>query len=402
MKKLFLIATLLIYMGCNSSKKQIAELSNPTTTYSKYPFLYAVGDKLYMSWVIQKPGKKNATLQYSTFSSGEWSNIKPVASGESWFVNWADFPSVIANKHEPMAAHWLNKMPGGTYAYNVNISVKNQSEWSSAIVPHDDGTATEHGFVSMIPWSDNSVLAVWLDGRQSANDDADDYFKLANAMTLRGAIISTDGTVLQRFLIDDAVCDCCQTSLIKTDKGALVAYRNRTEDEIRDIYVSRFDGKQWSKPQTVHADQWEIGACPVNGPKLAAGDSTIVVAWPTGAGGQLRVNAAISTDGGHTFGSAQPISSESAIGRVDAAVVNGSVYVSWIEKEEDQAYIKVKKFESSNSASQIINIAPINASRSSGFPQLEAFGGNLFVAWTQVAGDSTNVQTAMINLPLSE
>ena len=54
-------------------------------------------------------------------------------------------------------------------------------------------------------------------------------------MTLRSALISTDGVLLEDHLVDDLVCDCCQTDVAETAHGPIGVYRNRTRQEIRDI-----------------------------------------------------------------------------------------------------------------------------------------------------------------------
>ncbi len=395
----FLIAALAL-SACSNEANKISIIENPASTQSKYPHLFSTGGELYMSWL--QPGENGkATFNYAVYSNGGWSNVHTIAKGSSWFVNWADFPSVIAGKQGPLAAHWLDKIPGGPYAYNVNISVNNASrQWSPPIVPHSDGTATEHGFVSMIPWDETTILAVWLDGRQSAGDSPKEYFNIENAMTLRGALISTSGEVKERFLIDGSVCDCCQTSLVKTPSGALVAYRNRTENEIRDIYVSRFNGKNWSEPQVVHSDKWKIAACPVNGPQLAASDSLIAVVWPTAADQNPVVKAAVSRDEGRSFNKPEIVSKNNSLGRVDAAVYDGKVFVSWIEKTNEQAFLKLKRIEMAKTAPQTITISQINSTRATGFPQLEQLGDQLIMAWTIADSANSRIQTVKLNLPL--
>ncbi len=61
-----------------------------------------------------------------------------------------------------MAAHWLAKKPGGTYAYDVMMSVSPTGRsWGTPFSPHDDGTPTEHGFVSLFPVAIGSVPSGW-------------------------------------------------------------------------------------------------------------------------------------------------------------------------------------------------------------------------------------------------
>lgn len=396
---LLLLAAVL--MGCSTGDNDITTLQHPAPDNSSYPYLYSVENTLYMSW-ISSADQGNA-LNYTKYADQNWSSPHTIVSDSSWFVNWADFPSIIANENGPLAAHWLKKIPGGPYAYNVNISTNNKDKpWSSVLTPHQDETATEHGFVSMIPWDGDTILAVWLDGRQTADRPDDDYYNLEYAMTLRGALIASDGTVEEEFLIDDAVCDCCQTSLIKTSDGAVVAYRNRTDDEIRDIYVSRFDGNQWSNPQTVHNDNWQIGACPVNGPKLAAEGSTTVLAWHTGANDEPTTKVAISMNGGKEFGKPIKLNRKESLGRVDAAVKNGQAYVSWMEKDSnEQANLQLASFGIDDTTATAKNIDQINSSRRTGFPQMEIIGNEAIFAWTNVdSSDEPKVEMKQVSLPL--
>ena len=46
---------------------------------------------------------------------------------------------------------------------------------------------------------------------------------------------------------------------------AAAYYRDRSPDEIRDIYVTRRVGGKWTTGVPVHADGWKIGACPAEG-----------------------------------------------------------------------------------------------------------------------------------------
>ena len=51
-----------------------------------------------------------------------------------------------------------------------------------------------------------------------------------------------------------------------TADGPLVAFRDRSNQEIRDIHVARVEQGKWTEAVPVHADNWRIEACPVNGP----------------------------------------------------------------------------------------------------------------------------------------
>lgn len=398
-KSFYHVLLVVLIAGCSAQQSTPEEFNNPATENSKYPFLYNAGDKLYMSW-ISTNADGSQSLTYSSYQNEQWSAVNTIASDSTWFVNWADFPSIIADKNGPIAAHWLNKKVGGPYAYDVNIASfnNNANDWSEGITPHNDGTPTEHGFVSMIPWDDDSFLTVWLDGRKTDDRSNKDYYNIDYAMTLRGAIINKTGKVERRFIIDESVCDCCQTSLIKSGDTAIVAYRNRTDNEMRDIYVSRFNGQKWSNPQAVYDDNWEIGACPVNGPKLATEDSLVAIAWHTAAQDTPTAKFAYSTDSGKTFGEPIKLNTNTSLGRVDTEIIDRRIYISWMEKSNAETQLKVSAFDMKNQLIKPQSVAAVNEDRKTGFPQMERLGQHLIFAWTNIDSTQTKIITKKMTL----
>lgn len=389
---LFLIA------GCSAQQSTPEEFSNPSSDNSMYPYLYNADGELYMSWLTSKT-EGSHSLKYATFDNKQWSTVNTIASDSTWFVNWADFPSIIADKNGPIAAHWLNLENPGPMAYDIKIATHDSAKsWNNAFMPHNDGTSSEHGFVSMIPWDNDSFLAVWLDGRQTEGRTSEEYYDIEYAMTLRGAIIKDNGSIEQRFIIDKSVCDCCPTSLIKSGDTAIVAYRNRTENEIRDIYTSRFNGDTWSQPEAVHDDNWEIGGCPVNGPKLAAEASSVVVAWHTAAQDTPAAKFAYSTDKGKTFGKPKKFNNDTSIGRVDAEIMNGRIYVSWMEKNNSETQLKVSTFDEQQQFVKSQTVATVDEARKTGFPQMEQVGNNLIFAWTNPDSAQSKIITKRISV----
>lgn len=226
---------------------------SPTDGDSREPELNATYDgRIILSWV-EKTGAKRYALRTSIRDGKGWGEVRTVAQGENWFVNWADFPSVVALKDGSLAAHWLVKSGTGTYAYNVNIarSKDGGKAWSKPMVPHLDNTQTEHGFVSLIPLPDGRLGAVWLDGRnmKDMKHEGDDHDPSAESMTLRYAAIDADGKLSDEAQLDERVCDCCQTSATLTSEGAMVVYRDRSQTEVRDIYSMRQSNAAWSAPR---------------------------------------------------------------------------------------------------------------------------------------------------------
>ncbi len=81
--------------------------NSPAGVDSREPELSTTADgRIILSWV-EEIGSKRYALRFATRDAGSWSTARTVAEGENWFVNWADFPSVIALADGSLAAHWL-------------------------------------------------------------------------------------------------------------------------------------------------------------------------------------------------------------------------------------------------------------------------------------------------------
>ncbi|MAL16483.1 MAG: hypothetical protein CL670_10100 [Balneola sp.] len=380
-----LSVALLFIIGC--SEKEVAtftQIESPAGENSSLPRLFIdESGTVFMSWVEEKGNL--AELKYSTFEDSFWSDPKVIAKDSTWFLNWADYPSIIARDGAPFAAHWLNKKTGGTYSYDVNISTYQNGDWASPIKPHEDETPTEHGFASMIPMSDSTFLAVWLDGRETENRDHNEYSNIEKAMTLRGAVIHKNGSILHKYLIDDSVCDCCSTSLTKTNDGYMLVYRDRTNEEIRDINYTKFKDGVWSEPKPIHSDNWKIAACPVNGPSVDSEDGTVAIAWFTGANEEPAVKLSVSNDDGKTFSEAILLDTKGPIGRVDVEVSDDKIWASWLSAEKPNGHLKIASFTKSGKLLETHIVEEgISSERQAGFPELEIVDRKLLVAYTEV------------------
>lgn len=351
-----------------------------------------------LSWL--EPQDEITLLRYSRLEADGWSQPQTAARGDRWFVNWADIPSVLAVSESLWAAHWLSKRPGGSYAYDVALSLSSDGgkSWGPAITPHRDNTATEHGFVSLYPAPDGVGL-IWLDGRNTAAAGNDHQHSAEQGgMTLRHAVAGANGTLSEETELDDLVCDCCQTSVALARQGPVAVYRNRSEEEIRDIYITRSINGQWQASQAVSDDGWKISGCPVNGPAVAAQGDTVIVAWFTMADDIPRVRFARSEDGGQTFATAIDIDDDTPSGRVDVALLNnGNAAISWLDEGENgNGSIRVKLLHANGSVIDEQYIATTELSRPAGFPQLQSDGDTVIVAWTDINQGSSQIKSVRI------
>jgi hypothetical protein len=397
------VVSLILYsFGCTKERRPDAALvirptQSPAGVDSREPEMNATADgRIVMSWV-EKIGPKRYALRLAIRDANGWSETRTVAEGENWFINWADFPSVIALGDGSLAAHWLVKSASSTYAYDVNIARSNDGgkTWSAPVVPHTDKTQTEHGFVSLLPLPDGRAGAVWLDGRNMKDmKDEDEHAPSPESMTLRYAAIDADGKISDEAQLDERVCECCQTAGTLTSEGVIAVYRDRSDSEVRDIYTVRNSKGAWTSPSAIHADNWKINGCPVNGPAIASDNRRVAVAWYTQANDQARVKLAFSEDAGATFGEPVIVDDGQAVGRVDVLLLpDGSALVCWLSGTVEAGEIKVRRIAKDSTLGPIAPIAKTDISRSSGFPRMARLGNTVHFAWTEF-GRPSYVKTA--------
>ena len=353
---------------------------------------------VYLSWIELQPDSSHA-LKLAQLQNGQLSESRTIASGRDWFVNWADFPMLARVDQSTLAAHWLQRSGPGKYSYDVMMTISTDGgvTWSTPVKPHRDGTESEHGFVSLFALGDR-FGAVWLDGRKHAlkkseSDDAE--------MTVRFTTLARDGTLGEDIEVDGRACDCCQTSVANTSDGAVLVYRDRSPDEIRDIYVSRFVNGTWTQGAPVHADNWRVNYCPVNGPSIAARDRNLAVAWFTAPDSIPLVNVAFSNDAGAGFGSPIRVDDGNPAGRVDVQLLdNGDALVSWLERVEGQAELRVRRVSPSGTRSVAATVAQGSSERSSGFPHIAISDGNVVFAWTEPGEPGKPAKLRIATAPL--
>ncbi|HUP60845.1 MAG TPA: sialidase family protein [Thermoanaerobaculia bacterium] len=356
----------------------VVAVSAPAASGSSAPHLTTTrGGALLMTWMEPAGGKKHA-LKLATMKNGKWSAARTIAARDDFFVNWADFPSIVEDAKGTLFAHWLQKSAPGTYTYDVVVTSSRDggATWTPARVLHTDGTKTEHGFASMVPLATSGVGVVWLDGREMSPGD---HGHGGGPMTMRYAELDAALKVTKETRVDARVCECCTTGMAMTANGPVIAYRDRSESEVRDIGILRRANGTWTAPKLVHNDGWKIAGCPVNGPQLDARGKLVAAAWFTAANNDPRVYVAFSRDAGATFGPPVRVDSGKSIGRVEVLLANdGSALVMWVENDD----IMLRRVPANGKPAAPVKVAATTAARGSGFPRAALLGNTVYVAWT--------------------
>jgi peroxiredoxin len=356
-------------------RARLVSINPPAKPGALAPNLSVAGAEVLAVWL--EPVPDGHRMQFARWTGAAWTAAATIVESSSIVANWADTPSVVVAGNGALVAHWAERAGDSAYAYHAVAarSMDSGQTWTRLGRLHGDRSATEHGFVSTVADGDG-VRAFWLDGRATA--------KPGGATALRTVLIGE--TVGPEETIDDRVCDCCGTAAASGATGPAVVYRDRSEDEIRDISIASRSPNGW-RSHAVHGDGWRIAGCPVNGPALAARDRHVAVAWYTYADDIHRARVAFSADGGATFGRPVevdgPRDKRAALGRVDVVLVDdGSAIVSWMASQRDDAIVLVRRVSPSGELGAELAIATTLAGREAGFARMVLVGDDLVFAWT--------------------
>ena len=368
---------------------------------SSEPNLYTSDNgKTYLSFISSEVDTEESKLYFSTLDLAnlKWNKPSLINSSTDWFVNWADFPRITSNNNNGISVHYLQKSGDDTYSYDIKVmnSKDGGGNWDKPLKLHNDSTKTEHGFVSTINYN-NNFLSTYLDGRQ--NELAKHDKSLSPQMTLRSTSYNIDGEILLDKLIDNKVCDCCQTDLgITQNNIPITVYRDRSQNETRDIYYSFFKDAKWSTPLSINDDNWIISGCPVNGPAISTFRNSSSVVWYTEEEGESVLKIAFSENITNGFNDPIIINANDPIGRVDIEMINEtSSLISYMDYIGEKAYLKVQKVNSLTGNNKFIIIEEISNTRASGFPKINIIDdAKTIITWTDTT-NGHNVKTILLN-----
>ena len=205
-------------------------------------------------------------------------------------------------------------------------------------------------------------------------------------MSLRAALLDASGAIREGVELDARTCSCCWTALLRRPDGShLAAWRDRSEHEIRDIALATRERSGWQVNGLVHADNWKIKACPVNGPALAQQGERVFAAWSTMPNAS-EMAVRLRRLGAETT----PLRVEqgpAVQGRVDAEAFDGGVLLSWLGAgAPGESVLRLGVFDAELGERQRIDVAALPAGRSVGVPRLAALGQTAVLAWTEPDG----------------
>jgi hypothetical protein len=231
--------------------------------------------------------------------------------------------------------------------------------------------------------ANGTLFAAWLDKRnrvpvQQAGKTYDGAALFFTTSKDHGATYS------QARMVADNTCECCRLGLAFDPSGhPVVAFRNIFEGSIRDHAIVTFTDQ--GTPGEIHRvseDDWQIAACPHQGPSLSIAPSgTYHVVWYTNGKVRKGLFYAQSRDGGNSFSQPIPIGQTSK-GPSRPYVIAGPQGTAIVWKEFDGEKTSVNLMTSADDGrtwSQPRVIA--TTSNSSDHPLLVSDGRQYYLSW---------------------
>jgi hypothetical protein len=369
--------------GFAQALKPVA-ITNPSVAGSIQPnWAVAADGSALLSWV--EPAKDGTyTLRYAVRKGTAWSDARTIASGRNFWRHPAEVPELVTLGDGTLLAHWVEKGKESSDAEFILVSSSTDGiHWTPPVMAHKDRTQVQHGLASIVASGPKEASILWLQALKG--DDG--------PVSLMRTIVGADGKEIKEEELDKNTCECCPTSVVKTGKGLLVAYRGRTAKDIRDINILRFENGKWSASKNLNPDKWEITACPVNAASAAAKDNRVAISWYTEADDMPRVQLVFSSDAGATFTKPTVVSTKDTLGYASTALSSdGGAFVSWIEEGEKSSSVKVRLVSPAGVAGPVVQIAE-GARAGLGYPKLVQAGSDTWIAW----GDAkTGIKTAQL------
>jgi hypothetical protein len=338
-----------------------------------------------LSW-IEAEKDDSYTLKYAIRHGAQWTEARTIAAHRQFFRQPAELPEVISLSDGTLVAHWVESPNDGSDTEFSYVSVAHDGvKWTAPVIMHKDRSKVQHGLASIVASGDGEASILWLEALKGED----------GPVSLKRTVVSAEGKVLKEESLDNDVCTCCPTSVVKTAKGLLVAYRDHTPEDIRDISVMRLEGGKWSAPKNINPDKWKINACPTNAAAATARGDKVAIAWFTGAQGMPREQIVFSSDGGVTFGKPVLLSTGRSFGYTSIALdEQGGALVSWLEAGGDDARILLRPVSAAGVAGPVVEVAK-GSRKSLGYPRILRNGNETLVAWTS-ENTSAKVQTARV------
>ena len=270
-------------------------------------------------------------------------------------------------------------------AFNGEVFYSHSSDGGktfAALRPITDNTESQR-FEALDFGPDGALFAAWLDKRNRV--PVQQAGKKYDGAALFFATSKDDGaSYLPAQMVVDNTCECCRLGLAFDPSGhAVVVFRKIFEGGIRDHAIVTFNDQGLpGEVNRVSEDDWQISACPHQGPSISIGsDGTYHVVWYTNGRVRKGLFYAKSRDGGKTFSQPMPVG-ELSKSPSRPYVISGphATAIAWKEFDGEKTSVNlITSTDAGKTWSQPRVIAA--TSDSSDHPLLVSNGRQIYLSW---------------------
>lgn len=371
---------------------------------------------LWLTWVEPSaPAAKKSSpptpnrLRFATYDAPaqKWSAPRTIAERTDLPASSGDFPQLVHDGRGTATVVWTDGRGGAL----VTTSSDRGATWSSPAPWTHAGHGVEK--FSFVRLADGRVLAAWLENRTASAGPKPAPQQLYSRIlpstpptpSAPSSPSSHSPNLSTDTLVDASVCDCCPTALTAfPDGGALLAYRGRTDTEVRDIRTARFRGTAWDEARLLNNDDWRINACPMNGPRLANDGGRVAAVWFTAADNDPRILASYSPDAGARFLLPLRLDETKPAGYVDTLILrDGAILVVWLGADGG---LWLRRITPDFATDEPFALAPAGTVSTKTMPRVALIrdyaGGTSSVQFMAAFATDTALRTLLVTVPEGE
>ncbi|WP_159467403.1 sialidase family protein [Dyadobacter sp. 3J3] len=356
-----------------------------------------------LSWVQQVSPDNYRMFYASSFDGGHtFEKARWITTSKGIYPHDENMSKIIYKKNGDMMAIFAVSNPGKENKYAGLLyytqSFDNGLVWTEPkqLSPAKSYSNDERYFdMTLLP--DGEVGVVWLDSRKPDVTTVTVHKHEGMDMSEGSAIYFSKTDHRKGFIeetrIAESACQCCRTKLFLDESGKLhLTYRAILNDSIRDMVhsVSLDNGKLFSAPGRISADNWVIRGCPYTGPTMTGNSAGMHFAWYTMGTGKGIFYC--NSTGDKNFSTKESISS-SASAKHPQIIANkkGKLTIVWDELNDEGNFrigIQTRDVNGKLLKTGFLTPKTINAKHPVALPS----GPNgILVAFTKKTGDQNQV-----------
>ena len=398
-KKLVFIAVLFtaVIYGCETRNGSLVITASRETQIDtargSCPYLTKDNNNnIVLSW-IKKTGTAASVFCYAvSMDEGKtFGRTVDIPGSSNVQPHGENMPKVIFKTSGEIIAVWGAANPNPKNAYSGLVyyaqSFDNGKTWTKPMGLTKDTASFDQRYFDVALLPNGEAGIVWLDNRKRSQKEGSGlYYALTKG---------NNGFEAER-LISEPCCQCCRTDLfIDKAQNIHVLYRAIINDSIRDMVhiVSADDGRSFSSPERISADNWVISGCPHTGPAMTENKKGLHFTWFSGgAGSGIFYNNALNN--GQSFSARNSVSGKASKHCQIASLANDDIVIVWNESfqqgESFSSRIGMEKRNANGDRIKKTYITPVNSNAS--FPVISPVNANkALIAYTERIKDNEYV-----------